>query len=103
MRRFQWSIAAAVALVLVWIGATRDTSAQIPSTAQGSGRYSLSMVPVSAGNTPGYHAILLDTQTGRMWTSSGGGLGAVREFSPLQSPLDPHHPGTDKPEAAPSH
>lgn len=97
MRRVQLALLAVVAVILVWIGATRDTSAQVPGAAVGSGRFALSMVPASSSG--GYYAILLDTQTGRMWCSSEGAYD-VGEFTPLRGPMDPHRP-TEHPEAAP--
>jgi hypothetical protein len=87
-----------VAIVLIWIGATRDSAAQTPGTGPGAGRFALSLTTPGAGS--GYYAILLDTQTGRMWSSAGTST-KIHEFEPLRGPMDPHRPATDKPEAAP--
>ena len=101
MQRVQWAVLAVLAVVLIWIGATRDTSAQMSAATQGNGRYTLNMVPVSTGTTPGYYAILLDTQTGRMWWSWSNTFG-MKEFTPIHGPLEPHRPGTDQPATQPA-
>jgi hypothetical protein len=72
----------------------------MPAAAVGSGRFALTMVPVT-GNGNGYYAILLDTQTGRMWSSSANPGFVPGDFRPLHSPTDPYRPATPKPEAAP--
>ena len=100
MRRVQMALLVVVAIVLIWIGATRGSAAQAPGAGTGAGRFTLSLTPVSAGPSQGYYAILLDTQTGRMWSSAGTST-KIHEFAPLPGPMDPHRPATDKPEAAP--
>jgi len=100
MRRTGIALGVVVVGLLVWIGLTRDTVAQVPQQV-GSGRYTVSLVSkVPAGSGTGYYAILLDTHTGRMWASVGG-AGKIEPFEPVRGPMDPRRPAQGEPPGQP--
>lgn len=99
MKRMEIILLAAVAVLLAWMVSTRDSVAQAPSVLppqQVAGRYVISMVPCMDGSTRGYYAILLDTETGRTWSSSNSGSSTIAPFKPLRGPANEREQPAEK-------
>jgi hypothetical protein len=87
MKRIHTALLVAIAVVIVWVGSTRNTSAQAPQPQQAQqvpGRYTISTVQ---SGSAGWVAIILDTQTGQTWYRENHHRGD--KFNPLAGPVEP--------------